>query len=65
MFSEMRKIRDEVEEQKNEVELQKRAARGMRDKVGEYQKVSSQLGNSERKHRLALLEIAQLRCVRS
>ena len=63
LFNEMRKIRDEVEHQKNEVELQKKAVRSMRDKVGEYEKVSVQLANSERKYRLVLQELAQLRYV--
>jgi hypothetical protein len=46
----MRKIRDELEQYKN-------------DKVGEFDKVSSQLSNSERKYRLAMEDIAQLKYV--
>jgi hypothetical protein len=64
LFYEMRKIRDEVEQHKNEAELQKKIARSMRDKVGEFDKVSSQLSNSERKYRLAMQDITQLKYVR-
>ena len=57
----MKKIRDDFEHSKIEMTAQKVAARNVRDKVADYQKVLHRLSAAEKSHSTAEEEISQLR----
>ena len=57
----MKKIRDDFEHSKIEMNVQKVTARNVRDKVADYQKVLNRLSAAEKSHSTAEEEISQLR----
>ena len=47
LYEEMRNVRDEHEKSKNEISVQKNAARNVRDKIADYQKAIHRLNVAE------------------